>query len=119
MGIGGPAKKFHCIAGVRSEKSALAGTKAAALAGLAPLVRASKDDFDGGKHTFGGVGKPRHRPGRDRVRKSLYAAAESSLGRGVSPLGMHACMHAALIGDNGLDNDWVLSRSPTIATPSP
>jgi hypothetical protein len=41
--------------------------------------------------------------GRDRVRNSLYAAAESSLGRGVSPPGMH---------DKGLGNDWVLLRSP-------
>jgi hypothetical protein len=36
--------------------------------------------------------------GRDRVRKNLYAAAESRLGRGGSPPGMRA----AQIGDNGL-----------------
>ena len=53
--------------------------------------------------------------GRNRVRKSRYAAAESSLGRSVSPPGMHA----ELIGDNGLDNDWVLSRNGAIAVIRP
>jgi hypothetical protein len=69
------------------------------VAGLAPLVRASKDDFDGGKNPSAGSGGSRGiAGGRDRVRKSFYAAAESRLGRGGSLPGMRA----ALIGDNGL-----------------
>ena len=84
--LAAPQKKFHRSAGTLSENSRslmFSPDQAAALAGLAPLVP-SASNFDGGKHK-----------------------GSRGLGRVVSPPGMHARMHAAPIGDTGLDNDWV------------
>ena len=79
---------------------ALAGSGRGSGRSCAPRPSASKDDFDGGKPQ----GSRGIAGGRDHARKSLYFAAECSFGR-VSRPGMHARMHAALIGDKGLDND--------------